>query len=157
MRRTHRLAALALVAFAPAACNDVTFQGPEPEVIEDVTFDASLNVDLSQMTKTSTGLYYQDLVVGEGATPVDGDSVTVNYTGWLRNGYQFDSGDFGFHLGQNEVIPGFDEGVHGMNVGGKRKLIMPSSLGYGPYGSGPIPGGAILIFDVELVSIDAGG
>lgn len=154
MRRIHRSAAFLAAGLALAACNDVSFQGPTPEVIDQVTFDASLNIDLTQMTKTSSGLYYQDLVVGTGVTPADGDSVTVSYTGWLRNAYQFDSGSFGFYLGQGQVIPGFDEGVHGMAVGGKRKLIMPSSLGYGDFGSGPIPGGAILIFDVELLSVD---
>lgn len=154
MRRTQRFAAFLAAALAVAACNSVSFQGPEPEVIDQVTFDASLNVDLSQMTKTSSGLYYQDLVAGDGAEPADGDSVTVNYTGWLRNGYEFDSGTFGFKLGQGQVIPGFDEGVHGMAVGGTRKLVMPSSLGYGDFGSGPIPGGAILIFDVELLAVN---
>ena len=105
---------------------------------------------------TSSGLQYVDLTIGTGATAEAGQTVTVHYTGWLENGNKFDSSvdrgqPFSFHLGAGRVIKGWDEGVKGMKVGGKRKLIIPSNLGYGAQGAGGlIPPHATLIFDVEL-------
>ncbi len=108
-----------------------------------------------------TSLEKEDLVVGTGREAKDGDTVHVKYTGTLMNGKKFDSTDdhggepFKFTIGKGEVIKGWDQGVVGMKVGGKRKLKIPSDLGYGANGSPPnIPGNAGLIFDVELVSID---
>lgn len=98
-----------------------------------------------------------DIVVGTGAEAVVGDTLTVNYTGWLADGTQFDSSygkqPFIFPLGAGRVIKGWDQGLVGMKVGGKRRLIIPPSLGYGSTGSGPIPGNATLKFEVELLSI----
>lgn len=108
---------------------------------------------------TSSGLQYVDLLVGEGATAQAGQTVIVHYTGWLENGKKFDSSvdrgqPFSFPLGAGRVIKGWDEGVQGMKVGGKRKLTIPSNLGYGPRGAGGIiPPNATLIFDVELLGI----
>ena len=103
----------------------------------------------------------QDSVVGKGREAKTGDSVNVQYTGTLLDGTKFDSsydhgGDpFKFTLGQGQVIKGWDEGVVGMKVGGKRRLRIPSDLAYGARGSPPtIPPGAALVFDVELVAID---
>lgn len=110
--------------------------------------------------KTASGLSYTDLVVGTGAVPVSGKKVTVHYTGTLENGKKFDSSldrgqPFVFRIGAGEVIPGWDEGVISMKVGGKRKLIVPSQLGYGPAGAGGvIPPNATLIFDVELLAAE---
>jgi FKBP-type peptidyl-prolyl cis-trans isomerase len=108
-----------------------------------------------------TKLEVQDLVVGNGREAKTGDAVHVQYTGTLTNGKKFDSsydhgGDpFKFTLGKGEVIKGWDQGVAGMKVGGKRRLRIPADLGYGEKGSPPtIPGGAGLVFEVELVSID---
>lgn len=108
---------------------------------------------------TKTGLKYWDLKVGSGPAAASGDIVTVNYTGWLTNGTKFDSSyDHGkplrFWLGKGKVIPGWDQGVVGMKVGGKRQLHIPARLGYGAAGSGPIPPNADLVFDVELVRVD---
>jgi len=106
---------------------------------------------------TSSGLQYVDLTVGTGATAQAGKTVTVHYTGWLENGKKFDSSvdrgqPFSFPLGAGRVIKGWDEGVQGMKVGGKRKLIIPSNLGYGARGAGgAIPPHATLIFEVELL------
>lgn len=108
---------------------------------------------------TKTGLKYIDMKVGEGEMPKVGDQVEVHYTGWLEDGTKFDSSldrgqPFNFPLGMRRVIPGWDQGVATMRVGGKRKLIIPSDLAYGPNGiPGRIPGGATLIFDVELLGI----
>lgn len=108
---------------------------------------------------TSSGLQYIDLKVGTGATAQAGQTVTVHYTGWLENGKKFDSSvdrgqPFSFPLGAGRVIKGWDEGVQGMKVGGKRKLIIPSALGYGARGAGgAIPPHATLIFEVELLGV----
>lgn len=114
------------------------------------------------IVKTASGLQYQDLVVGKGGVATPGKPVQVHYTGWLQNpdgsaGKKFDSsrdrGDpFVFALGAGQVIPGWDEGVAGMHVGGRRMLTIPAALGYGSRGAGGvIPPNATLIFDVELL------
>lgn len=113
--------------------------------------------------KTPSGLKYIDEVVGTGDSPSPGKEVTVNYTGMLENGTKFDSSvdpsfghvqPFKFNIGLGGVIKGWDEGVMSMKVGGKRRLIIPSELGYGAAGSGPkIPPNSTLIFDVELLGV----
>ncbi len=111
------------------------------------------------MITTASGLQYEDLAEGTGAAAKAGDSVEVHYTGWLTDGKKFDSSHdrrspFRFQLGAGRVIKGWDEGVAGMKVGGKRKLHIPASLGYGARGAGNvIPPNAELIFEVELLGI----
>lgn len=107
---------------------------------------------------TASGLKYIDVVVGKGASPTAGKQVKVHYTGTLENGKKFDSSvgkaPFSFVIGVGQVIPGWDEGVMTMKVGGKRKLIIPSRLGYGTRGAGGvIPPNATLLFDVELLDV----
>lgn len=108
---------------------------------------------------TSSGLQYIDQVVGTGETAKTGQTVSVHYTGWLTNGKKFDSSvdrgqPFSFRLGVGQVIKGWDEGVQGMKIGGKRKLTIPSNLGYGARGAGGlIPPHATLVFDVELLGV----
>src|SRR5438874_1657755 len=115
----------------------------------------------------SSALTFQtvDSAVGSGKVAKAGDRVTVNYTGWLylpaapdHHGAKFDSSigrePFTFRLGSGGVIPGWDQGVAGMKVGGKRTLVIPAQLGYGSDGAGPIPPNANLIFDVELLKVD---
>ena len=112
------------------------------------------------MTNTATGLVIEEMIVGSGDEAQAGQSVSVHYTGWLMDGTKFDSskdrGDpFGFPLGRGHVIAGWDQGVQGMRIGGKRKLTIPSELGYGARGAGGvIPPNATLVFEVELLAID---
>jgi len=147
---------LAVVALATSCLDGDPFI---PE-IEKVYFDPSLNVDLAASTKTASGLYYRDLLVGDGAEvdTASGDSVGVRYTGWLRNAEQFDSNvsaatPLRFKTGAGSLIGGFDEGVRGMKVNGRRQIIVPPHLGYGASGSGPIPPYSILVFEITLQAI----
>ena len=111
------------------------------------------------MQTTSSGLQYEDQVVGNGASPQPGQTAVVHYTGWLDNGTKFDSSvdrgqPFEFPVGQGRVIKGWDEGVATMKIGGKRTLIVPPQLGYGARGAGgAIPPNATLMFDVELLGV----
>jgi peptidylprolyl isomerase len=110
-------------------------------------------------TTTTSGLKYTDTVVGTGASPKTGETVTVHYTGYLLDGKKFDSSvdrkqPFSFTIGVGQVIKGWDEGVSTMKVGGKRKLIIPPALGYGSRGAGNIiPPNADLVFEVELLNV----
>ncbi len=113
----------------------------------------------AQEVTTPSGLKYNDDKVGEGASPSQGQRVSVHYTGWLTDGTKFDSSrdrgqPFQFTIGRGEVIKGWDEGVASMKVGGKRKLTIPPELGYGARGAGGvIPPNATLVFDVELLDV----
>ena len=111
---------------------------------------------------TASGLQMIDSTVGTGATPKPGQICVMHYTGWLyengQKGKKFDSSvdahtPFDFTIGQGDVIKGWDEGVAGMKVGGKRQLRIPPELGYGAGGSGPIPPNATLIFDIQLLAV----
>lgn len=150
-------AVVTLVLSCSLACSKAT---PEPEPSE---FKPSEAPPLPPGPDT---LQKEDVKVGDGAEAKTGDKVKVHYTGTLMNGKQFDSSvgkePFSFTLGQGQVIKGWDEGVPGMKVGGKRKLTIPWQLAYGESGSGEkIPPKAALKFDIELLEIegaaDAGG
>jgi peptidylprolyl isomerase len=130
----------------------------EIELVEATEPVKMTEVDPDDYTETDSGLKYYDIVEGDGATPEAEQVVIVHYTGWLEDGTKFDSSvdrgqPFTFPLGTGSVIAGWDEGVATMKVGGKRQLMIPSELAYGDGGSGSIPPGATLIFDVELVDI----
>ena len=129
---------------------------------EDAKGDAAgarFEIDSAALTKTPSGLQYQDVVTGSGAEATPGQVAVVHYTGWLTDGSKFDSSrdrgePFSFPLGAGQVIAGWDQGVAGMKVGGRRKLVIPPDLGYGEVGSPPvIPPSATLVFDVELLDI----
>jgi FKBP-type peptidyl-prolyl cis-trans isomerase len=122
-------------------------------------FAAELGIDTTKMAAMPSGLRYQDVTQGQGAEAVAGRSVTVHYTGWLPDGKKFDSSrdhgqPFTFALGAGQVIAGWDQGVQGMRVGGRRKLVIPPDLGYGAGGAPPdIPPAATLVFDVEVLEV----
>lgn len=104
-------------------------------------------------------LIVDDVLIGTGEMVAEGDVVTVNYIGTLQNGQQFDNSytrgtPFTFTVGEGRVIAGWEQGVVGMKVGGQRVLVVPSDLAYGKSGFGPIPGGATLVFAIELLSIE---
>lgn len=139
---------------------------PQPTISatiqENTTPLPSSQVVATSSGKTVTmdnGLQIQDEVVGTGAEAVPGKKVTVNYVGTLVDGTKFDSSydhgtPFSFNLGAGEVIVGWDQGVAGMKIGGKRKLIVPPSLGYGSQTVGPIPANSTLVFEVELLGVE---
>ena len=128
-----------------------------------VPLQGQVDAATNQVIEMPNGLKYTDTKTGDGATATSGNKVSVHYTGWLYNngakGVKFDSSvdrgqPFQFTLGAHQVIAGWDEGVAGMKVGGKRTLIIPPELGYGARGAGGvIPPNATLMFDVELLGV----
>jgi FKBP-type peptidyl-prolyl cis-trans isomerase len=141
-------------ASSTTATSGATTPAPQTSATSTVPGEAATGPE----TTTRSGLKMVDLKVGEGTVAENGSNVSVNYTGWLTNGTQFDSsigrGPFTFRIGAGQVIPGWDEGVKGMRVGGKRKLTIPPDLGYGASGAGGvIPPNATLVFDVELLDV----
>lgn len=154
------LTAAAMVACAIVACGE---EGPDQSQVPvdrrvAERYAGELNVDLGEMERRPTGLYVQDVARGEGARADSGDIVVVHYTGWLSQGTQFDSSrerdePLEVPIGYGRVIDGWDQGIVGMRVGGQRRLVIPPAMGYGARGSGPIPGSATLVFDVELLDV----
>ena len=149
-----RRSTLVFLAFVLSACG-----GDDAKSGAAGAAGAEFAVDEAALTKTPSGLGYQDLVVGTGEEAKQGQLAVVHYTGWLTDGTKFDSSrdrgaPFSFPLGGGQVIVGWDQGVAGMKVGGRRKLVIPPDLGYGPNGMPPvIPASATLVFDVELLEL----
>jgi peptidylprolyl isomerase len=146
-----------VVAMLSAVCAMPTLAVAEQAKLAEKSSAAKTVVNAKTVI-TASGLKYVDVKVGNGTSPVKGKQVKVHYTGTLENGKQFDSSvgkaPFSFVIGVGQVIPGWDEGVMSMKVGGKRKLIIPSKLGYGAAGAGGvIPPNATLLFDVELLEV----
>ena len=151
----RRLAAALMVGLAVVGCNATPDALPLVPV-ERETFAPALGVNLGASRRTPGGTYVRDIRVGEGAEARAGQTVSVHYRGTLADGTEFDANapgeqPFTFALGEGRVIAGWDEGVAGMRVGGERQLVIPSSMGYGERGTGPIPGNANLVFTVTLV------
>lgn len=159
MRYAHNASAITLLLATFGACDRGAPQTEEVGQSDEVSFAPALGVDLTAMERTESGLYLHNVAPGDGATAAPGNTVLVHYTGWLPNGEKFDSSidrgePISFQLGARQVIPGWDEGVAGMRVGGKRKLVIPPALAYGDRGAGGvIPPNATLVFDVELVEV----
>lgn len=150
------LLAISTLGAGLAACADNSDNGVAP-TIETAKYVPSLGVNLAASTRLPSGVYYRDITTGTGAEAANGTQMSVRYTGWLVNGTQFDSNvngaPFEFRLGNREVIEGWDVGLVGMKVGGRRQLIIPPALGYGAAGEPPaIPANSILIFNVDLLA-----
>lgn len=151
------LSLLALIFLAGCGLVNVPPEPTAPAIVEPAGGFTSVAQD--QIVTTPSGLQYVDLVTGDGEEATDGSNVSVHYTGWLQsNGEKFDSSldrgtPFDFQIGANTVIQGWEEGVQGMRVGGKRQLIIPPELGYGSRDVGPIPANSVLIFEVELLDV----
>lgn len=114
----------------------------------------TLGIPEDSLHTTGRGVWYYDIQLGDGAAVAPGDSLGVHFVGFLANGERFTATDlkpFRFRLGADKVIPGWEDGVAGMRVGGRRQLIVPPELGYGAKGSGPIPPNAVLVFDITVV------
>ena len=150
MNNTHlvRNTVLVLSALAMSACGD-PFQ-----VIEELTFDPSLGIVLSDFTRLGSGVYVKDDVIGSGDLTADGQTAVVEYTGYLTDGSSFGNGTFPFVVGSGGTIAGFMIGVFGMRAGGERWIIIPPALGYGDADQANIPAGSVLIFNVELCRLD---
>lgn len=118
------------------------------------TFATSLGVNIPQMTKTASGDYYKDISVGTGTLLSTQLKIWVTYRGYLKTGAVFDSGG-AYRFPLDSVIFGFHDGVVGMKIGGERLIVIPSSLGYGPYSVGTIPSNSTLVFDVHFDSLAA--
>jgi FKBP-type peptidyl-prolyl cis-trans isomerase len=145
-------------ATQPSASKPTAPKASAPKVAEP-TFAASLGINPKELRAMPSGLKMIDVKTGNGTEAEAGHEVVVHYTGWLTDGKKFDSSrdrgePFTFNLGAGEVIQGWDKGVAGMKVGGRRKLVIPADLGYGDNGAPPdIPPGATLVFDVELLEV----
>jgi FKBP-type peptidyl-prolyl cis-trans isomerase FkpA len=150
------LLSLALGTVLLTACSS---DDDTPTAAEDVTYAAELGVDLSVMTRHPSGVYMQDLIVGPGAEASLGKRASVHYTGWLPNGTRFDTSEdrdpfVVFPVGNDHrVIEGWNVGILGMRVGGKRLIVIPSYLGYGGSPPPPIPKHSVLVFEVEMISV----
>ena len=124
----------------------------------DMEFADDLDIDLDQMTRTESGLYYEELEPGSGLAARDGHVLDTHYTGWLTTGQEFGTSrggnPYSFQLGRHQVPRGIEEGATGMRIGGVRRLVVPPALGYGPRGQPPaIPPSATLVYEIELLDI----
>lgn len=153
------LAAFAIMSLG-AGCTKKTTSEPQGESTPAAAAQATTATGAPGENASATTLKKEDLKTGKGEEAVAGKLVTVHYTGWLTDGTKFDSSldrdqPFTFNLGAGHVIRGWDEGVQGMKVGGKRKLTIPPEMGYGDRGAPPvIPPGSTLVFDVELLKVN---
>jgi len=153
VRRTSSFVAITLAACASAGRGATSIRP-----LDSVPFASSLDVNLARMSKTPGGAYYRDIDVGTGTLVRGTEEVKVHYTGWLSNGVMFDSNaneapPVTLPLGRGRVIKGWEEGLVGMRVGGRRQLVIPPELGYGSIRTDKIPADAVLVFEIRVVSM----
>ncbi len=155
--RSRKLLTVAVAALMTLGCRDFLSAHRSLDTIQTARFDPGLRVDLKASTKLPSGLVYRDLVVGPGPEVVDGTEATVGYVLWNTEGKQIEASDdadpYIVTVGKGAVIKGWDQGLVGMHVGGRRQLIVPPELGYGDKGSGTkIDPNTILVFMVEVLA-----
>lgn len=153
--RLFRPRAAVAVALVLAAAVSLTGCDDPFQVIEEVTFDPSLGVDLTQMDRLDSGVYIQDLVEGTGNEITPTSFASLTYEGYLTDGTKFGEGPYGLQLGDQLAIVGFELGVIGMKEGGQRLLVIPPDLGYGNQEQRVIPAGSVLIFKVTAEDVPA--
>lgn len=160
MNFTRSLVLMTTIACLLTACSKGCGNKDQASTTTGTTDSAAGTSSASAPTAAAPEVKKEDLTVGTGTEAAAGKKVTVHYTGWLTDGKKFDSSldrkqPFTFALGAGQVIRGWDMGVVGMKIGGKRKLTIPSELGYGPSGAGAvIPPNATLVFEVELLKVE---
>ena len=154
MALRHRGLAAVLVTTAMGACGGTAWQGTSLDPAQ-VTYADELGVEFSEMEQLPSGLYLQDLSEGVGAVAGRTSRVWIHYISWLPDGTVIDSSlggePFHFRLGGNEVIRGWNQGIPGMKIGGRRRLVVRPGLAYGSRGQGDVPPSATLVFEVQLV------
>ena len=158
--RALSVAVLASSAVGMSGCGDSPV-GVVFEVIEETTFAPSLNVDLAAMTKLGNGVYVQNLAVGGGTEVVFGATVSIDYTMWLTNGTEVQSGPYDFLRGNNAIVSGVEDGIVGARVGGTRLIVVPPNHGYGSQdllddetGAVAVPAGSVLVFEVTILDVN---
>ena len=160
MRKTLLLLLATACADAPAPpvppAPSATPAADAPDLTA-ISYAPALGVEPATMSRTPRGVLYRDLTPGTGEPVGAGKLVAIHYLGTLPNGTQFDANGpsdppYEFRLGAGDVVPGFDEAVTGMRVGGKRQVVIPPALGYGAQANGPIPANSVLVFTIDLVS-----
>lgn len=144
-------------ADAPAPPVPPASSGSSEPDLSAITYAPALGIDLAAMSRTPRGVLYRDLTPGTGEPVGAGKTVAIHYVGTLPDGTQFDANGpsdppYEFPLGAGKVVPGFEEAVTGMKVGGKRQVVIPPALGYGAQANGPIPANSVLVFTIDLVS-----
>ena len=152
MPRSPLLGAILLLA----ACREADVVAP-PQDPQQVNYAPELQVDLSKMIRTESGLYYADIRVGDGELAERGDTVRLLYAGYLPNGTLLEARltpteAAAVVLGAESIIDGWNEGIPGMRAGGVRKLVVPPELGFGKLGKRPVPPNAVLVFDLEILA-----
>lgn len=153
MTRASGLIAVLLFATAPLAAQRLEIQGGARAAFG-AAINPALGVDVDSLRPIGRGVFVRDMQLGNGDRVGEGDLVSVHYVGMLLDGTRFAASDrtpFTFRLGEGQVIPGWEDGVSGMRVGGRRQLVIPAFLAYGKEGKGRIPPDTPLIFDVTLV------
>jgi FKBP-type peptidyl-prolyl cis-trans isomerase len=138
-----------------AACREPDMVAPPPDP-QQITYAPELDVHLDKMIRTASGLYYEDIRVGEGELAEEGDTVRLLYAGYLPNGTLLEARRIPSEaapvvLGSGDIIAGWEEGIRGMRAGGIRKLVVPPQLGFGRIGRPPVPPNAIVVFDIEIL------
>jgi FKBP-type peptidyl-prolyl cis-trans isomerase len=157
MHRGISSIAIALLVTTTACASASSGAAPATRPMESIPFASTLDVNLAKMTRTPAGVYYRDIEVGTGPVIRGKEDLKVHYTGWLTNGVKFDSNTsddqpLTVPLGRGRAIKGWDDGLVGMRVGGRRQLVIPPELGYGSNRAGVIPPDAVLVFDIRVVS-----